>query len=85
MSCRSVGRVSGRPFMPFATSTAQSVAAAVVTAAKATLMRRGAVMAARSSVKTGAPLRNERRARVEGLALGKPRLFKHTQWLWTLL
>ena len=63
--------------MPAATRVAQSVAAPVVTSATATLMRRGDVMAMPSSVKIGAPVHEERRARVEGLALGKPKLFKH--------
>jgi hypothetical protein len=48
--------------MPFATSSAQSVAAAVVTTARKTLIRRGEIMAVRLSVKTGAPPHEVRRA-----------------------
>jgi hypothetical protein len=62
--------------MPVATKAAQSVATPVVTSAKTTLMRSGEVMNTLSSIKTGAPVHEERRAGVEGLASGKPRLFK---------
>lgn len=48
--------------MPSATSSAHSVAAAVVTTAKKTLIRRGEIIGVRLSVKTGAPLHEVRRA-----------------------
>lgn len=61
--------------MPIATRRPQSHAAADVASAKATLMKRGEVMVRCCLSKQARRLTNERRARVEGPGLGKPRLF----------